>query len=108
MNTLVGIILPLLGLALLLVSRALQFHSRLLPFVAAALALLGVARLSAAKAPNTIWVALFAATVMAILLIIFFMARDYDLLFDRYFTTLGRLLLLAAMIWWLSAILLAI
>ncbi|WP_203623578.1 MULTISPECIES: DUF3397 domain-containing protein [unclassified Lacticaseibacillus] len=105
---LIGIILPLAGLALWSVSRALQFHSRVLPFLVVALDLLGVASLAAAKAPNTIWVALFTTTAIAILLIIYFLAHDYDLLFARYFTTLGRVLLLAATFWWLGAILLSL
>ncbi|WP_054663597.1 hypothetical protein [Lacticaseibacillus camelliae] len=104
---LIGIILPLAGLAVWLVCRALQFHSRLLPFLVAGLELLGVANLANAKAPNTIWVALFTTTAIAILLIIYFVVRDYDLLFARYFTTLGRVLILAATVWWVAAILLS-
>ncbi|MFD1393001.1 hypothetical protein ACFQ3L_05270 [Lacticaseibacillus jixianensis] len=105
MDTFIGIVIPILGLALWLVSRALQFHSRLLPFLAAGLELWGMATLSAAKAPNMIWVALFTATAMAVLLVGVFLARDYDLLYAKYFTTLGRLLILATTVWWVSAVL---
>lgn len=108
MSMLIGIILPLAALAVWIVSRALQFRSRLLPFLAAGVELLGVASLSSAKAPNTIWVALFTTTAIAILLIGFFLVRDYDLLFARYFTTLGRVLMLAATFWWLAALLLSL
>lgn len=108
MYTLFGYLLPLIGLALLIASRAFQFRSRLLPLVATLLNLGGLAMLLANPLPNAIWVALFAACAIALLLVVLLVDRDYDLVLKRYFSTLGGVLTLATTLWWLGAILITL
>ncbi|WP_424320648.1 DUF3397 domain-containing protein [Lacticaseibacillus chiayiensis] len=62
-------------------------------------------QLTFAKAPNFIWVLLFTAMVIALILVIWQVVREYDLIIYRYWRMLTRILSLATTCWWFGGIL---
>ena len=53
---------------------------------------------------NFIWVILFTAMVIALILVVWQVIREYDLIIHRYWRMLTRILSLATTCWWLSGI----
>ena len=56
------------------------------------------------KSPNFIWVILFTAMVIALILVVWQVIREYDLIIHRYWRMLTRILSLETTCWWLSGI----
>ncbi|MFD1430919.1 hypothetical protein [Lacticaseibacillus mingshuiensis] len=77
-------------------------------FLAILLDLIAIGVITASKAPNYLFVVLFCAVLVAILVVCLLLVRDGDLLFTTYWAWLARLLAAAATIWWVCAILLTI
>ncbi len=104
MQPLLIYILPLVGWAFVLASMVFRFSNNLFYFTATGFNLLGLWAARTQAAPNQIWLALFCAVAIAILLVIDRVARDYDLIVPVYAHWLSRTWLLATTAWWVAAL----
>ncbi|ALX88684.1 DUF3397 family protein [Lacticaseibacillus paracasei] len=62
-------------------------------------------KLTFTKTPNFIWVILFTTMVIALILVIWQVVREYDLIVRRYWRMLTRVLALATTCWWMAGVL---
>ncbi|EGF34774.1 hypothetical protein AAULR_09615, partial [Lacticaseibacillus rhamnosus MTCC 5462] len=63
---------------------------------------LGHLRVNFYQKSEFIWVILFTAMVIALILVVWQVIREYDLIIHRYWRMLTRILSLATTCWWLS------
>ncbi|WP_179395260.1 hypothetical protein [Lacticaseibacillus absianus] len=104
MTTILIFALPLFGWTFVLASMAAHFRNNLFYFAAVGFNLLALWLMRTPATADMIWLCLFCAVAIAILLVIDRVARDYDLLMTVYTHWLSRTLLIATTIWWLTAL----
>ena len=81
-----------------------DFHGGSWFFLLTMVNLWAIFELTFTKSPNFIWVILFTAMVIALILVVWQVIREYDLIIHRYWRMLTRILSLATTCWWLSGI----
>ncbi|WP_225047381.1 DUF3397 domain-containing protein [Lacticaseibacillus kribbianus] len=104
METLLIYILPVVGWAFVVASLVFRFSNNLFYFTATGFNLLAAWLAQTAATQNLIWLELFCAVAIAILLVIDRVSRDYDLIIPVYAHWLSRTWLLATTAWWVTGL----